>query len=111
MFHPSLLDAIDYLYSYVECLLEIITEYNQENSDVLRTQRVEEMAQSLTELYETSCLLKKECIHRYPEFMEFLASRPYFKVKYHRKRSENYHYIDPTISREFTHGITHISCD
>ena len=43
--------------------------------------------------------IKKKILHRDPDFLNFIANRPHYDVKYHRKKSPIVTYLGPTISK------------
>lgn len=80
-----------------------ISEFEYGYYENLRTVTVDEIAlRFLTSNSNSKKYLLDNsivCLHNNPNFQKFLMERPYFKIKYHRKRSKKYHYIDPTITR------------
>ena len=102
MISSNLFDVLGYVFEWFSAsgvfdLLNIEQKYH----DNLRIVTSEELARMFSSIEpETKYFVNSQtCLHRDPEFQEFLMNRPHFHVKYHRKRSDRYNYITPTITR------------
>ena len=87
------------------CVMSLINTTKPEQSylDTIKVVTIEEIAQKIvnSELKRGSYQMNTNlnCLHLNPRFQRFLLNRPHFKIKYHRKRSKNYHYVNSTIIR------------
>jgi hypothetical protein len=103
MIQIGLFDILDFFFNQIFTLSNVLDVFDFEKyNDDMRAVNIEEMAEmfytpkSIRDRYFMS---KTTCLHRNPDFQEFLMSRPYYKIKYHRKRSDKYRYIGSTITK------------